>query len=354
VVSTINNTMPGSSAAPTSAFDASAGGQSPGTFAAMCALQGSAPTEGSVSSSGIAANTNSSPAVVGKTVASGTPNSKDTRKPLPADPANAALLAFLVSVPPIAPENGPLATLGCSSTDPSPKATDVVASAGGPAEAAAVTAKEPSSADLMSALKTTADNNTAGIPPPPSDLPPPISLLNPLPPLGATVVQAGTAAGMSVTPDFALPSSDQSDTNALGLQPPPCVSTHASPQGSPLSGTTTPQNPSSHALGDLPAHPPDSRMVDAQLGEPPANTSQTLARTAFANLFVPPVDSASNAPMVATPLENNSESPDTTAPHSSGQGLAAQAIADLVDDSGRIQQPFGQAGLTGVYMRQNP
>ena len=28
--------------------------------------------------------------------------------------------------------------------------------------------------------------------------------------------------------------------------------------------------------------------------------------------------------------------------------------ADLVDDTGREKQPLGQAGLTGVYMRQNP
>ena len=37
-----------------------------------------------------------------------------------------------------------------------------------------------------------------------------------------------------------------------------------------------------------------------------------------------------------------------------GLGGAVIDAADLVDDPGRVQQPFGQGGLTGVYMRQDP
>src|SRR5262249_20920035 len=37
-----------------------------------------------------------------------------------------------------------------------------------------------------------------------------------------------------------------------------------------------------------------------------------------------------------------------------GLGAAVIDAADLVDDPGGMQQPLGQAGLTGVYMRQNP
>jgi hypothetical protein len=37
-----------------------------------------------------------------------------------------------------------------------------------------------------------------------------------------------------------------------------------------------------------------------------------------------------------------------------GLGTAVIDAADLVDDAGRVQQPFGQARLTGVDMRQNP
>jgi hypothetical protein len=39
-----------------------------------------------------------------------------------------------------------------------------------------------------------------------------------------------------------------------------------------------------------------------------------------------------------------------------GIGLGAARIdaADLVDDTGGIEQPLGQARLTGVDMRQNP
>ena len=36
-----------------------------------------------------------------------------------------------------------------------------------------------------------------------------------------------------------------------------------------------------------------------------------------------------------------------------GLGAAVVDAADLVGDSGRVQQPFGQAGLTGVYVREN-
>jgi len=37
-------------------------------------------------------------------------------------------------------------------------------------------------------------------------------------------------------------------------------------------------------------------------------------------------------------------------------GLRAPVIdaADLVDDAGGMQQPLGEAGLTGVYVRQDP
>jgi hypothetical protein len=37
-----------------------------------------------------------------------------------------------------------------------------------------------------------------------------------------------------------------------------------------------------------------------------------------------------------------------------GLGGAVIDAADLVDDPGRVQQPFGQGGLTGVYMRHDP
>jgi hypothetical protein len=37
-----------------------------------------------------------------------------------------------------------------------------------------------------------------------------------------------------------------------------------------------------------------------------------------------------------------------------GLGGAVIDTADLVDDPGRVEQPFGQGGLTGVYMRQDP
>jgi len=37
-------------------------------------------------------------------------------------------------------------------------------------------------------------------------------------------------------------------------------------------------------------------------------------------------------------------------------GLCAAVIdaADVVDDTGRVQQPFGESCLTGVYVRQDP
>jgi hypothetical protein len=37
-----------------------------------------------------------------------------------------------------------------------------------------------------------------------------------------------------------------------------------------------------------------------------------------------------------------------------GLGAAVVDAADLVDDPGGEEQPLGQGGLTGVYMRQNP
>ena len=37
-----------------------------------------------------------------------------------------------------------------------------------------------------------------------------------------------------------------------------------------------------------------------------------------------------------------------------GAGAARVDAADLVDDTGGVQQPFGQAGLTGVDVRQDP
>ena len=37
-----------------------------------------------------------------------------------------------------------------------------------------------------------------------------------------------------------------------------------------------------------------------------------------------------------------------------GLGVAVIDAADLVDDTGGIEQPLGEGGLTGVYMRQNP
>ena len=36
-----------------------------------------------------------------------------------------------------------------------------------------------------------------------------------------------------------------------------------------------------------------------------------------------------------------------------GLGVAVIDAADLVDDPGGVEQPLGQAGLTGVYMRQD-
>ena len=37
-----------------------------------------------------------------------------------------------------------------------------------------------------------------------------------------------------------------------------------------------------------------------------------------------------------------------------GLGAAVIDAADLVDDTGGVEQPLGQAGLTGVDMRQDP
>ena len=37
-----------------------------------------------------------------------------------------------------------------------------------------------------------------------------------------------------------------------------------------------------------------------------------------------------------------------------GLGAAVVDAADLVDDTGGVEQPLGQAGLTGVDMRQDP
>ena len=37
-----------------------------------------------------------------------------------------------------------------------------------------------------------------------------------------------------------------------------------------------------------------------------------------------------------------------------GLGAAVVDAADLVDDAGGVEQPLGQACLTGVYMRQDP
>ena len=36
-----------------------------------------------------------------------------------------------------------------------------------------------------------------------------------------------------------------------------------------------------------------------------------------------------------------------------GLGAAVVDAAELVDDAGRVQQPFGEAGLTGVDVRQD-
>ena len=37
-----------------------------------------------------------------------------------------------------------------------------------------------------------------------------------------------------------------------------------------------------------------------------------------------------------------------------GLGGAGIDAADLVDDAGGVEQPLGESGLTGVYMRQDP
>jgi hypothetical protein len=321
--------MPGNSAVPIPAFGANAGTQGSGTFAAMCALQVSAPTESAGSPSGIAAGNSSSPAVVGKTVASETPNSKDTRKAPAADPANAALLALLALLP-IVPGNVPLATLVGSFADLSSKATEAIASASGPADATAVKAKESSYADLLNSMKPRTDANTTGNPPSVSDLSQPLSSLDPSSLLRTTVPQAGTATGVNGTLDSVLPSADQSITNATALQPSSLWPTQLYPQGgSQLSGIRPPQNRSSSALGDSSAQPLDSPRAGAPVSEPPVNVPAPPDPTAFANSSTPAVDSSPLAAIIATSDGNSSRSPDATSGHAPSQDLAAQTTGNV-------------------------
>jgi hypothetical protein len=50
---------------------------------------------------------------------------------------------------------------------------------------------------------------------------------------------------------------------------------------------------------------------------------------------------------VASPISNETTAALIVMPR------CRSSAADLVDDSGRVEQPLGESGLTGVYMRQD-